>query len=210
MAGTAQKKLAEIADYAVNFRNEVHEYHRLLVNAFLSQRKKKIKTDFGKFASGPAINIIQDIASMEEVSRDEKIAALTSIYEAVALALDDAQKPQLSTVFWKDRGKENRFMSPCQFVIDNYPAYHTGELSLDMIKHHDKPLYQALQNRRKRQGWDEGFDLPTKPEACDRAIRQGGGIPTYQEIMDASPPPVRRMLQLYRLGLSRGQKTKKI
>ena len=62
-------------------------------------------------------------------------------------------------------------------------------LTTDDIK--DRKLLQALQNYKKRYGWPDEFDLPSKTEALDRIVEEQGSEINLRDLADA-PPNVRR------------------
>lgn len=198
----AKVRPEKLAIFSDNVDNEVHKLFELLSKNYSNGKRIRISDTFDDLASDPAIKTIEHIASMSMVSEKDKAAALTRIYETAAQAIAQLHKPKLSKKFWKDRGKENRFADPCDFVVENFPSYGHG-LSQSDIRGHDFPLYKALHNRKQRHGWPAKFDLPTQMCVNTDALAQILRAPTLKEISDAAPHHIQEMIRLYELSRAR-------
>jgi hypothetical protein len=205
----AIKKNEEVENVNPDLDNVFSQLHRLIELSLSLEMRAEIKGEFEDIACAPARQVIESISKANDVPRAKRLAALTMIYEAVSEAMDEIAAPEMATVFWEHRGKENRFMSPFDFVVEHYPSFHDGSLTLNMIASHDEPLYAALHAKRKKGEWPESFSLPTQSEANDRALEAiGGNAPKLTEIAEQSPLPVRELLRLYEVGKSRSRKRK--
>lgn len=180
--GQSQEKL----DYYNNIlHNGVHELHEYILDEF-SKESIGIKENFEEAVSSPAIDVIRSIAEMDDIPTGDRRKALMRIYNAMCEAMEEVEKTSLSKVFWKDRGAENRRMSPCEFVVENYPSYGDDLTQADVRKF-DPSLYQALHNWKRRTGWPDSFLLPTKSESISQELSALPKPPSTAGMKNATP-----------------------
>lgn len=203
----ARKKNTKLAE-TTRLNNAIHNLQSLLDREFSNDVSNSGSADLITTAAQSAVSLVQHIKAASKIPTEERKYALFQIYSELSTALKDLDTPEFPDIHWEDRGKKNRFMSPCDFVIQHYPNYGKN-LTLNAISAHDHPLYNALNTKKKKGEWKEGFDLPTQHEANDRALEKlGGKAPTLKEIADQAPPNIRDMLRLYEVARSRKRNTK--
>lgn len=179
---------------------------KILEKSDYTDQRQVIKDTFDRVAPSPAIEIINEIAEMTEIPKEDRQQALTSIYHAMIQAMEKVETIELPDVKWKARGKENWHMSPCDFFEKHYPE---NVPSLATIASHDKPLYDALNIYKTKGLWHEGFHIPTTKEANDITLAQLDKAPTLSEIAQDAPPHIREQLRIYELTRGRHKSIKK-
>jgi len=185
-ASQRKEKLAESGD---NLRNIVREYHELLEQEFGDERRHDVKDEFARFAADPALEIVEDIRTMEGVAREERYAAIAKIFEAVTRALEELAKPELSRQLWRDRPADQRSADPFRWVAEHYPSYGRNLTQAD-VRGHDLPLYRNLHRLKSTTGWPDWFDLPAKKDVHARALAE---TPSPESLAgtDRLPPDAR-------------------
>jgi len=116
--------------------------------------------------------------------------------------MEKVDKIELPDVKWKERGKQNWRMSPCDFFEKHYPE---NVPSLATIASHDKPLYDALNIYKTKGLWPIGFNIPTTKEANDSILAQLDKVRTLSEIAQDAPPHIREQLRIYELTRGRAK-----
>ncbi|QCI63948.1 hypothetical protein [Phreatobacter stygius] len=178
------KKLPERPDPATVEMNAVHKLRELVQRAF--PQGGRIKPNFAKAALTGSLGIVQEIAQNASLPTKTKIELLSKIYAAANRAVEELAKVPTDIPLWAERTEWR--MSPCDFVKINFPTYGKGLSSGDI---EDKQLTQALLNYKKRYGWPEDFDLPTKAQAMNRVIAEQGPDINLRGLA-AEPPAVQR------------------
>lgn len=132
-----------------------------------------IRDEFTKSTLLELTKIVSVKTDDQNFSLNQRLEILRGLQQLVASEEKriTPQVPDVAPLLWKERGKENYKMSPCDFVIQQYPSYGYG-LHLAHIRQLDFPLYSALTNLKKSQGWPDNFYLPTKKEFLDQKIEK--------------------------------------
>ena len=132
-----------------------------------------IKKEFWNAVVDNLQETLQGLSNSDELSLEDKVRHLKNIRRLVTSELASVipQVPDKAPALWKERGKENYHMSPCDFVVQHYPSLGFG-LSQADIGHLDPKLMAALRNWRDKHGWPEGFDLPSQNELNDRRLNE--------------------------------------
>jgi len=130
------------------------------VNQTIDRHLERIAAQLDAISQNPTINLDDTIRALEIVvaHTSEKIEQITPSI------------PEIAPILWQERGKENRFMSPFEFIKIYYPSYGFG-LTLPDIKHLDSKLYVALMNWKNTKGWPEDFKLPSINEIYDAKLQ---------------------------------------
>lgn len=117
--------------------------------------------------------IITEISDSDKLSPKERIDCIKSFRKEARLVLEAITPPIPSEapILWKNRGKENYHMSPCDFVVQHYPSLGLGLSQADLGRL-DPQLISALRNWRDKHGWPANFDLPSQSELNARKINE--------------------------------------
>lgn len=170
-------------------QNKVHELIAYIETHY--KREDDIEKDFANAALTGALGLLDEILGKEEIAPEIKRGLFAQIARA---ATEKAEKlapaPHKPKVFWSERGRDRRFMSPCDWVKENWPTYGKG-LALSDIRDVDRPLYYALVYYKRQYGWPSDFKLPTKKERNDELLEQLGGRVDMSRLEDL-PSDVRR------------------
>jgi hypothetical protein len=186
-------------------KNKVHE---LLseIEGYFNKEKKTTATpeDINLLC---ALECVGNIANGVQLTTVEKLDALNRLANAIKHSSDHlSDSPKITPLaYWADRPQWERHMSPCDFVIRNYPTYGKGLTQAD-VRNTDRPLYAALHGLKTYHGWPSDFDLPSRAERNAELLRRNGKIPTLSEIAKLAPPDIRELIRLYEMGRSRVRK----
>ena len=161
---STSKKLQPQADQAKIIQNKVHQLIESIESYFRDEGR--IKKDFATAALTGAIRFIDEISETDGLSTKKKVDALTRIYQAANARIEKlaVEEDPIPLAYWAKRTDPS--ISPCDFVIANYPTYGRG-LTQAAVRRVDRPLYQALHRVKNRDGWPEGFILPALKDAND-------------------------------------------
>ena len=134
-----------------------------------------IKKDFLALAIGHLPEIVQAISHSDGLSLEERVNYLKDIRMLATLGIETIvpKIPDVAPALWKERGKENYHMSPCDFVLLHYPSLGFG-LSQSDLGRLDPPLLEALKNWKRKYGWPDGFTVPTQKQINDELLRELG------------------------------------
>lgn len=135
----------------------------------LKKVSESIKQEFEAASLDHMREILDVISHSGDLKLEERVQLLKTVRQLTTKALHDIMPPipEIAPALWKERGKENYHMSPCDFVKKHYPSLGFG-LTQAHLGRLDPPLLPALRNWRDKYGWPDNFDLPSENEYNDR------------------------------------------
>lgn len=149
-------------------RSPVHDLVSYIEDALADTNVKK--------AAGPEIWSAQIDQLFVEIVQAEslQIWEKREIFTQIQRALDNRSFalwppiPDVAPLLWSERIE--RLITPVEFVRKYYGTVLGAGLSQADIRRLDPNLYTALHNWKRRHGWDESFDLPSKKRLNDTRV----------------------------------------
>lgn len=195
-------KLREGTSYDTIVTNKVDELLRYLEAVY----RHEDNIEQRNAQASLALKLIGELSETKSLPREVKVNLLSQIARAASETAERLSSPPdvRPTAFWAERGKEKRYMSPCDFVKLHWPTYGKG-LIFSTIYSVDNPLYRALLYYKSTYGWPDDFDLPTKREHYDRILGKLDEPISLSHLDDLPPAERRRLRRLRRNQLYRNQ-----
>ena len=152
---------------AIDSSNHVRELIAQLEQTF-TQNDDRVEKAFVEISLSAVRSFITHISEASNLPLIKRLDILRNVqsYAAEREQIITPNVPDKASRLWKNRGTENRKMSPCDFLIKNYNSYGINLTQAD-IRQLDPQLYSALHNWKTRFGWPDEFFLPTKKEFQD-------------------------------------------
>jgi hypothetical protein len=168
-------------------QNKVHQLIEYIENKFSD--KGRVKRSFATAALTGALKFLDEISEAEGITDAKKIELLTTVYQAANVRIEGltASSTIMPLALWAER--KERFMSPCDFTIQNYATYGR-RLNLAQVRQADPKLYQALMRLKSESGWPSTFDIPSKSAQMDSLVQKASDTNLVQR--DDLPPAERK------------------
>jgi hypothetical protein len=168
-------------------QNKVHQLIEYIENKFSDEGR--LKRSFAAAALTGALKFLDEISEAEGITDAKKIELLTTAYQAANARIEGltASSKVTPLALWAERKK--RFVSPCDFTIQNYATYGRG-LNLAQVRQADPKLYQALMRLKSEHGWPSTFDIPSKSAQMDSLMQKASDTDLAQR--DDLPPAERK------------------
>jgi hypothetical protein len=181
------KKLQErLGDDGI-LQNKVHQLIEYIENKFSDEGR--LKRNFAAAALTGVLKFLDEISEAEGITDANKIELLTAVYHAADARIEGltASSKVMPLALWAER--KERFVSPCDFTIQNYATYGRG-LNLAQVRQADPKLYQALMRLKSEHGWPRTFAIPSKSAQMDSLVQEASDADLVQR--DDLPPSVRK------------------
>jgi hypothetical protein len=114
--------------------------------------------------------VLEQIIKTRSLDVADKRAAFLDIQRTIEARATEIWPPvpDVAPVTWAQRVE--RQITPIEFVQKYYGSVLGAGLSQADIRRVDPGLYTALHNWKRRHGWPEGFDLPSKKALNDERV----------------------------------------
>jgi hypothetical protein len=174
-------------------QNKVHQLIEYIENKFSNEGR--LKNSFAAAALTGVLKFLDEISEAEGITDAKKIELLTAVYQAANTRIEGltASSTVSPLALWAER--EKRFVSPCDFTIQNYASYGRG-LNLAQVRKADPKLYQALMRLKSEHGWPSTFHIPSKSAQIDSLVQKANDNMDLAQRDDLPPSERKRRRQI--------------